>query len=417
MKNSKTNLIPHLKLRLSILNLTIANPNNENENNMNLQEYRSNLETATAHAPTESDVDAKLAAEMEAIQRQIIERAAAKASKGAIDEAALQSLVENELAPLKSRLDDAEMALDSAKKLEELIANDSKVKARTKALVSASSGKDPVMEVLLPYYKAGQPNRSKVMLLSPPSFGKTRAINALGATYDLYLAHGCSPDCDENSTMLGGVLPDGKGSFMINDGKLTQAVRAASEGFNVLLALDEILRLSESTVAFILTFLEPRDTATGKRYFLTTRKVDGDALEEISCSVDHLHIIAAANLGAIKPQEALWDRFDQKRLKFTFELARSNSASILREVGGIDDIQLAEKYAYAMVAARRLANEGRIAFPLSFRRLVSACENNPNPLEYVKESLEGWCTSWDSVSGDDIDDSSTALDEVRRELA
>lgn len=327
-----------------------------------------------------------------------------------IDYAEVEKIVLNATNPLKEQIKELE-------KLRKAVEADKKVASRVAVVASTVAGSDPVLGRILPYYKAGKP-ASAVCLMSPPSFGKSRSINALGETYDLYLVHGCKQDPDELITLIGSTVPDGKGGFLINDGILTQAVRAASEGKNVLLCLDEILRWGRREMEAMLPFLQPHK---GK-YRLTTRKVNGDVLEQIECSDSNLHIIGAGNLGPMSPPPAFWSRFIPIRLEWTVDLSIRIGESIAKEFGIADAEALSKQFTKAFGVSRQKLSEMAIEFGIDFRSLVFACRHAENPTresvcEWLRDHIANRCPQWDQRTGDMIKTSLDASNAIGKELS
>jgi len=125
-----------------------------------------------------------------------------------------------------------------------------------KTIQAKISGDNPILDEVTKYYSPNNEALANLMLLSPPSFGKSHAIRILGDSYDTFLEHNCSEDIDEIATLTGSVIPDSSGTGFINvDGVLTQAMRDASNGKSVLMFFDEVLRWNENVQAFLLTFL------------------------------------------------------------------------------------------------------------------------------------------------------------------
>jgi hypothetical protein len=194
-------------------------------------------------------------------------------------------------------------------------------RARVALAVQQHTSPNAIISALSAVYRIGAAPSCPVLLASPPSLGKTHSVRQFAAQYDAYLEHGCSADMDEIATLLGGPVPDGTGGFIVVDGVLVQAVRTASTGRNVLLLLDELLRLSGSAQEWLLTFLTGVQTPAGRVYRIRTRRVDPvtGALEVIECPAENLHIVGACNLDARRPSDALWSRFKVRR--FAFDLA------------------------------------------------------------------------------------------------
>ena len=312
---------------------------------------------------------------------------------------------------------DAKLA--EVKPLLDAVANDAKLNGGRRApIIRTVAGGDETMEELAPYYRPGIDCGVNVLLTSPPSFGKSHTARKLGGSYDLYLEHGCSGDMDEIATMLGGPVPDGAGGFVIIDGVLSQAVRAASTGQTVMLMLDEVLRLPEIVQEWLLTFLTAVETPDGRVYRLRTRKAVNGVLEVIECKAENLHILAATNLGMALPPEAFWSRFETIRIEWTEKLARAVGQSILNDAGIVPtsgDPVLAKEFAKIMGESRVAMKSGRIKMPVDFRMLkrqamVASTPDESAVAAMLAKRLPGNVVSWDGDSGDMIEESKTLAD-------
>lgn len=282
---------------------------------------------------------------------------------------------------------------------------------RTRAATHAAASTNPILAKILPYYPAGSDNAATVCaLLSPPSFGKSHTARELGRTYDLFLEHGCSDDVDEISTLLGTVAPDGKGGFLTVDGVLTQAVRAASEGKNVLLFLDEIFRLSARAQEWMLTFLAPSKHG----FSLRTRKALPDGtFETLTAPTDRLHILTAANLTHTEPTEAFWSRLHKIRIPFDVAALAAIAAQVLTSYSIKGPGKLPQAFAQLMDTTRKAAKEGAMRYPADIRLLVRACAHATSPdetavAEHITRSLADHCSLWDGDLGETLAQSAAA---------
>ena len=282
---------------------------------------------------------------------------------------------------------------------------------RTRAATHAAAASNPILAKVLPYYPAGSDNAATVCaLLSPPSFGKSHTARELGRTYDLFLEHGCSDDVDEISTLLGTVAPDGKGGFITVDGVLTQAVRAAADGKNVLLFLDEIFRLSARAQEWMLTFLAPsRDGFT-----IRTRKALADGtFETLTAPTDRLHILTAANLTHTEPTEAFWSRLHKIRIPFDVAALATIAHQVLMSYSIKGSGKLPQAFAQLMDTTRKAAKEGAMRYPADIRLLVRACAHATSPdetavAEHITRSLADHCSLWDGDLGETLAQSAAA---------
>ena len=176
---------------------------------------------------------------------------------------------------------------------------------------------------------------------------------------------------------------------------------------------DEVLRWTENTQAFLLTFLTGVDIDGELHYRLTTKKSESGALEVITCKAKFLHIITGANLTAEAPVRAFWSRFRKYRIEFTKALAKSISKSILFDYGLRDTIGLdafAEAYAQAMETTREMVKKGSLFEGWDFRNLEQAIHaSGGSGLDVIASELQALtpdhCTSWDMDLGDTAKDS------------
>ena len=260
----------------------------------------------------------------------------------------------------------------------------------------------PIADALADWYTAGVPSAGNLLLASPPSLGKSYAVRKFAAGYDVYLEHNCSNDMDEVATMLGSVLPDGHGGWTGIDGVLTQAVRAAGEEKTVLLFLDEVLRLGQTPMEFLLAFLVPRDG----RYYLRTRRVGADGnLEVVSCAVEHLHIVGATNLGIAPIIEAFWSRWETVRFEFTPAVAASVAAAVLAAQGVTDTGNvLAQCVGNVIAESRKAMASGAVRFAVDIRTVERAAARSngtaADTAQKIAERLTDNCAHWNADTGD-----------------
>jgi hypothetical protein len=298
--------------------------------------------------------------------------------------------------------------------------------AKAKIVTAVAASKNPVVELLSQYYTVGHDAVANVCLAAPPSIGKTFAYRQLGKAYDVYLEHGCTADSEEINTMLGSTAPDGKGGFVIFDGVLAQAVRTASTGKNVLLLLDEVLRLSEQGQVWLLSFLTGVETPDGRKYRLRTRRVMHDGtLEVIECLAKHLHLGAAVNLSARAPNEAFWSRWKHERMAFDAATVKATARSFADNFGVTDADDLAEKFTAALIASRAGVADGSLKYSLDFRSLQNALSmvtrrsGSPSSADVcttLAASVEAQCAHWGIDSGETDPASATSVALVKLAL-
>lgn len=313
-----------------------------------------------------------------------------------VDVDQVKNLVDDIVAPLKPIIE----AFD----------RDTKVSARAPIYAASASG-CTITDKVAPYYKPGTDCGTNVLVLSPPSFGKSHVVREIGKSYDLFLEHGCSEDVDEWPTALGGVVPDGAGGFIVSDGVLTQAVRAAKNGKTVLLFLDELLRLSPLVENALLSFLTGVKTDAGRIYRLRTRHVKDGVIETIDCPAKNLHIVGAGNLGMKLPQEAFWSRWEPVRVEWTQDTAVKVANNILRKYG-VEAPRLAESFARAMGESRILTASGELAYPIHFRILERAAATRPDGGDAeaaikarLRERIPDNTARWDADLGSVVEES------------
>jgi len=294
---------------------------------------------------------------------------------------------------------------------------------RERIALAARSSSNPILARLLGYYEPGTEAPANVCLAAPPSIGKTYAVRELGKGYDLYLEHGCTDDLDEVATLLGNPTPDGRGGFVIVDGVLTQAVRAAAEGQTVLLLLDEVFRLGERAQEFLLSFLTGVKTPAGRVYRLRTRRTDlaTGALEVIECPVKNLHLVAATNLGARTPVEAFWSRWEVVRIPFDVDTVKSVAETIALSYGIMDAGRLATQFAAAVTVARAGVADGSLRYPLDLRALERSCQLAPTVsaeavCKHLADRVSDLCAHWGIDSGETDPASAGTVGMVRAAL-
>lgn len=268
---------------------------------------------------------------------------------------------------------------------------------RAAVLKSAVKGAGcPILAALTKAYgPAGSPMLGSFhrWILGAPACGKSHAVREFAKLngYSKFVEHGCSPALEELAVVKGCAAPDGKGGFIVPDGKLTEAVRAAGSGETVLLFMDELARIHPIVQDWLLTFLQGVKTPTGREYHLTTSKADatGQQLEVITCKAENLHIVAAGNLE--RPiASAFWSRFIPVRIDFTEAHIEHVAASMLDAGGIAAHGNLPKAWAEVVADSREKTNEGSAMHTLSNRLFEDAVElaaNNGLGVEAVAENL------------------------------
>lgn len=331
----------------------------------------------------------------------------ALAPQATVDEDKVRELVEDAVQDALQTMQD---------QLDTLLTGPAASKARARATVAKASSTNPIMAALQSRYVVGQEAPANVILCAPPSLGKSHAIREFGKQYDLYLEHGCTDDIDEIATLLGGPVPDGSG-FIMADGVLTQAVRAASQDQTVLLALDELFRLGDRPQEWLLSFLTGVKTTTGRVYRLRTRRVDNGALEVIECPVANLHIVGAANLGARTPLEAFWSRFDIVRFGFDIKTVKGIATSVAESYGITHADRLGARFADAVNYSRQCITSNVLRYPLDIRVLERACQfaqaaDADGVLAYLASRVSDTCAHWSIDLGETDPASKPAIDQL-----
>lgn len=291
---------------------------------------------------------------------------------------------------------------------------ESKTTARMRVAATVASG-NVFLDKLTKFYQPGKEAAANVLLASPPSFGKSYAIRMLGDSYDVYLEHGCSDDMDEIATLLGSPVPDGKGGFVVVDGVLTEAVRAAESGKTVLLMLDEVLRLTPRAQEWLLTFLTGVKRGGKRFYRLRTRHAIDGNLEVIECPSENLHIVAATNLSIISPIEAFWSRWETVRVEFTVKLAEAQGKAILDSYGVSDpDDKLSKTFAGIINESRQRVADSKLKYPADFRILERAAACAPRPdrsavAKFLADRLSDNVANWNPDTGDLVAESEAVV--------
>lgn len=397
--------------------------------------------TGSGTAPAPASRSAATASEPDVTAALEALREALTAKSGGIDEDAVRELVEESvtaaLVPVRGTLSSHDTRISAVAEGIDEVADEVRtvqttlttlaaalavatpaVKSRVRTALAASSGTNPIVDALAAFYTVGEEAPANVLLCSPPSLGKSYGVRTFAAGYDVYLEHGCSDDMDEIATLLGSPMPDGSGGFVTVDGVLTQAVRSASQGKNVLFLLDEVLRLAPRAQEWLLSFLTGVKRTDGTRcYRLRTRRVDADgALEVIECDAARLHIVGATNLGMIQPVEAFWSRWETVRLDFTPATVQSVASAILAAHGIPDagDV-LAKAWAHIVTESRKAVADGTLRFPVDMRMLERAAQYATVP---TVQAVGAWAAQrmadnvahWNADLGDTLPQSVAVCD-------
>jgi MoxR-like ATPase len=302
--------------------------------------------------------------------------------------------------------------------------NNRQLQARVSLAMASQS--NPVIAEIAEYYAPGAESSAIVALCSPPSFGKSFAVRCVGAAYDVFLEHGCSPDPEEINLIVGSPTVRQDGTVLVVDGVLTQAVRAASSGAKVLLFLDEVFRWAPRTQEKFLTFVTGVKKNGKLWYRLPTRAVEAstDNLEVLECEACNLHIITAGNLN--RPMEdAFASRFELIRMEYSQAFAAVVAQSILDSYGITPSTaghpQLASVFAKVMTQARELAANQTLQYPLNFRMLeraalISDGTETGVAARLTKRLADNLC-AWDHTTGDMLPASYEAAGKLAEKFA
>ena len=344
-----------------------------------------------------------------------------------------------ELADVKTKLADADARIhtleignaDAKRILDALAADTTGVKARRAAIIAPPAGKHacPIRQKLAETYPAaGNPMRESLplMLWGAAGLGKSWNVREFARLngYGLFVEHTCSPAMDEIDTLRGTPKPDGRGGWIIPDGALVKAMRAASEGIDTMLFLDEWGRLHNSAKQFLLGWLTgvkiPQSDGTVKVvYRITTARPDatGAALEVLECDGAHLHIIGAGNLRQ-REDEAVWDRWMPKRIEFTKDLVITVATAMCHE-NGIDPETLPQTWAPIADESRAAHAAGSIAYPAGMRMLESAIKSSATAAEAMRkvaDRLHDKLANWDADTGESTNEADKLIGGFKRSL-
>lgn len=338
------------------------------------------------------------------------------AAAGAVDESKVAAMVEDGIKGLREENNALRDKLDT---LLGQVASSPKMRA---AVISAATRHaSPLLTRLEGLYSPGQyQGNVAALLLSPPGLGKSYWVRVMGAQYDAIIEHGCSPDSEEINTLKGGATVRDDGSFLVYDGKITQAVRMAAAGKNVLLFLDEVLRLAPKAQEALLTFMTGvKDSSGSLRYQWTTRQVDSSGcLEVIECKAEHLHVIAAANLN-MPPNEAFLSRWLAVRIPYDEATVRITAQAML-DGAGFATSNLAARFAAALTLSRSLAASGAIKYPLTCRHVEKAItlaqlrgkSSEDELAEIAADFVPDAAMDWDARTGDAIAQSMASCERI-----
>ena len=383
------------------------------------KEWRDGNRNAPAPAPAApaQDIHSAVMQNLNALQQSLQTMQAPAPASGSVSEDEIQELIDEAIAPVK----------DSVNDLETFVAGlNATPQGRSTVVNSVQRSKNVILDKILNYYPTGG-TCTQCLVTSPPSYGKTFAIRKLGEQYDVFLKHSCAERESEEQILIGGPQADASGQWKVQDGVLTEAIRHASQGKRVLLFLDEIMRWKLELQDSLLDLLQSSVDNQGNEFheLRTPHMVNGQQ-EVLRCSTENLHIIGAGNREGNPITPAFDDRFHSVDIKYVEseykEIARANLIS-----KGVKDADaIAEVYAAATTAARKLYNEMRLRKPLSIRYIRRAIDNTyqntgdtkpDDVLQWMVHHLEDNHVTWDARTGDPVPDSIEACKDVASYLA
>lgn len=375
---------------------------------------------APAPAAPAQDIHSAVMQNLNALQQSLQTMQAPAPASGSVSEDEIQELIDEAIAPVKDSVNDLETFVAG------LNVTMATPQGRSTVVNSVQRSKNVILDKILNYYPTGG-TCTQCLVTSPPSYGKTFAIRKLGEQYDVFLKHSCAERESEEQILIGGPQADASGQWKVQDGVLTEAIRHASQGKRVLLFLDEIMRWKLELQDSLLDLLQSSVDNQGNEFheLRTPHMVNGQQ-EVLRCSTDNLHIIGAGNREGNPITPAFDDRFHSVDVKYVEseykEIARENLIS-----KGVKDADaIAEVYAPATTAARKLYNEMRLRKPLSIRYLRRAVDmtyqntgdTKPDDvLQWMAQHLEDNHVTWDARTGDPVPDSIEACKDVASYLA
>ena len=336
-----------------------------------------------------------------------------KYNNNEVDEKEIRNLISNEVNPIRKDIED----------IKDLMSSNSTNTKRLPVKVEAKN--NSIVDAMVDYYIPEKENITNLLLLSPPSFGKSHGVRIIAKAYKNFVEHNCSEDPEEIDNLIGSVKPDpSNGKFLVIDGKLTEAVRAASNNEPTLILFDEVLRWNDTTQSFMLTFLAGFDKNINGNleqwYKLTTKNSVNGKMEVIECSAKYLHIVGAANLTNIIPVQAFYSRWEPKRFSFTEDFCKYTAKSILdRFSNTMDQIEIEKLidivYCLIKVTRENVVN-GSLEMPVDFRYFKRALSNSDGSFKNIchnlKSKLIDNCSNWNPDTGETEKDSIEACNGI-----
>lgn len=383
------------------------------------KEWINGNRNSPAPAPAQ-DIHSAVMQNLNALQQSLQTMQAPAPASGSVSEEEIQELIDEAVAPVRDSVNDLETFVAG------LNVKMGTPQGRSTVVNAVQRSKNVILDKILNYYPTGG-TCTQCLVTSPPSYGKTFAIRKLGEQYDVFLKHSCAERESEEQILIGGPQADASGQWKVQDGVLTEAIRHASQGKRVLLFLDEIMRWKLELQDSLLDLLQSSVDNQGNEFheLRTPHMVNGQQ-EVLRCSTDNLHIIGAGNREGNPITPAFDDRFHSVDVKYVEseykEIARENLIS-----KGVKDADaIAEVYAPATTAARKLYNEMRLRKPLSIRYLRRAVDMTyqntgdakaDDVLQWMVQHLEDNHVTWDARTGDPVPDSIEACKDVASYLA
>lgn len=175
------------------------------------------------------------------------------------------------------------------------------------------------------------------------------------------------------------------------DGALSAAFRKAAKGENVVLFIDEMLRIPARELNILVAALTPNSS---KQYVLRTGNIielkDGVAIEEtLAAPVEKLWVVATTNVGAgynvDEIDEALSDRFRVVRKDNNRDEIKEILSSIAKKVKLVSSVKDVMSF---FDDYQKMKSKGQLTKVLNLRHLCEAIELASTPAEVTENLLD-----------------------------